>query len=56
MLVEIEGTKLLFTNTCHPQSDAQIEVINKTLTSLQRVMVNKRSKHWNVKLFHAEFA
>ena len=40
----------------HPQTDGQIEVTNRTLTTLLRGLVSKSLKDWHLKLPHAEFA
>jgi len=50
------GTKLLYSTTCHPQIDGQTEVINRTLSTFLRALVQKNLKEWDVKLSHAEFA
>jgi hypothetical protein len=49
-------TKLLFSTTCHPQTDGQTEVVNRTLSSLLRAIIKKNLKTWEDCLPHAEFA
>ena len=46
----------MFSTAYHPQTDGQIEVINRTLVTLLRVLVSKNLKDWDLKLCHAEFA
>jgi hypothetical protein len=40
------GTKLLFLTTCHPQTDGQTEVVNRTLSQLLRAIIQKNLKSW----------
>ena len=48
-------TKLLFSTTCHPQTDGQTEVVNRTLTQLLRTVVHKNLKTWEDCLPFIEF-
>ncbi|KAL2231083.1 UNVERIFIED_CONTAM: Transposon Ty3-I Gag-Pol polyprotein [Sesamum indicum] len=50
------GTKLLFSTACHPQTDGQIEVVNRTLSTLLRTIVKKNLRSWEECLPHVEFA
>lgn len=50
------GTKLLFSTTAHPQTDGQTEVVNRTLTTLLRAIIQKNLKQWEKCLPHVEFA
>ena len=50
------GTKLLFSTTCHPQTDGQTEVVNRTLSQLLRATVGKNLKNWLSCLPFIEFA
>jgi hypothetical protein len=50
------GTKLLFSTTCHPQTDGQTEVVNHTLSTMLQVVLNTNLKLWEECLPHVEFA
>ena len=50
------GTRLLYSTTCHPQTDGQTEVVNRTLSILLRAIIQKNLKNWEECLPHVEFA
>jgi hypothetical protein len=49
-------TKLLFSTTCHPQTDGQTEVVNRTLSTLLRTIIQQNLKNWDDCLPFIEFA
>jgi hypothetical protein len=49
------GTKLMFSTTCHPQIDGQTEVVNCTLSTMLRAVLNSNLKLWEECLLHIEF-
>ncbi|KAK8578848.1 hypothetical protein V6N13_142123 [Hibiscus sabdariffa] len=50
------GTKLLFSMTCHPQTDGQTKVVNRLLSTMIRAIIQKNLKSWEDCLPHFEFA
>ena len=50
------GTRLLFFTTCHPQTDGQTEVVNRTLSTMLWAVLKKNLKLWEENLSHVEFA
>ena len=46
----------MFSTTCHPQTDGQIEVVNITLSTLLRTIIQKNLKNWEDCLSFIEFA
>jgi hypothetical protein len=49
-------TMLLFSTTCHPQTDGQTEVVNHTLSTVLRCMIKKNLHEWENCLPHVQFA
>jgi hypothetical protein len=50
------GTKLLFNTTCHPQTDGQIEVVNRTLSTMLRLVLDQNLRCWEDFSPHVGFA
>jgi hypothetical protein len=50
------GTKLLFSTTCHPQTDGKTEVVNRTLSTMLQAVLKTNLKLWGECLPHIEFA
>jgi hypothetical protein len=50
------GTKLLFSTTCHPQTDGQTEVVNHILSTMLQAILKTNLKLWEECLPHIEFA
>jgi hypothetical protein len=49
-------TKLSFSTTCHPLIDGQMEVVNRTLSTMLRAVLKKNLKMWEKCLPYVEFA
>jgi hypothetical protein len=47
---------LLFSTTCHPQTDGQMEVVNRTLSTILRAILKDNLRLWDECLPHIEFA
>ena len=50
------GIKQLFSTAYHPQTDGQTEVVNRSLSTLLRVLIKPNLKNWEECIPHAEFA
>lgn len=55
-LWKLMATKLQFSSTCHPQTDGQTEVVNRTLGNLLRCLASNSPRQWDLVIPHAEFA
>ena len=55
-LWRLANTTLNFSSVYHPQTDGQIEVVNRSLGNLLRSLVSDHLKSWDQCLYQAEFA
>ena len=49
------GTKLQFSTSCHPQTDGQTIVVNRSLSIMLRAVMTGSHKFWDEYLPHIEF-
>jgi hypothetical protein len=49
------GTMLLFYTTCHPQTDGQTKVVNRTLSTMLQAVLEDNLRLWEECLPHIEF-
>ena len=45
-----------FSTSCHPQTDGQTEVVNRSLGTMLRAVMKGNHKSWDEYLSHIEFA
>ena len=50
------GTKLSFSTSCHLQTDGQTDVVNRSISTLLRVVLKGNHKSWDEYLPHIDFA
>jgi hypothetical protein len=50
------GTELLFSTTCHPETGGQTEVVNRTLSTMLRVILKTNLKLWEKCLPRIKFS
>jgi hypothetical protein len=47
---------LLFSTTCHPQTDGQTDVVNRTLSNMLQTVLKSNLKLWEECLAHIKFS
>ena len=46
------GVKLNLSTSCHPQTNGQIKVVNRSLSTMLRAVLKGNSKSWDEYLLH----